>query len=268
MTSLLNVTSPRTRSWNVTSTPSGILNRMTGRSPASIRARAHRRRGRGRCRVFRRTSGSESRLAILLELRRRAEAVVRVTAVQQLVRVGRVEMQPLGLAIRSVHAADIRAFVPVEPEPAQILEDARLGLARRSLGVGVLDAQDERAILAMREQPVEERRPRVADVELTGRARCESYAHRQYRESTSSLRPCHGRNHDSKRHRMSRDRFAPADRIDAFVGLALDADAIDRDCRARRRAARGSRSMNGAIFGRSRMTVTSTFSTSKPARGR
>ena len=74
-------------------------------------------------------------------------------------------------------AADIRALVPVEPEPPQVLEDARLRLLRRSLGVGVLDAQDERAVLAVREQPVEERRAGVADVQLAGRTRGESNSH-------------------------------------------------------------------------------------------
>ena len=68
-----------------------------------------------------------------------------------------------------MRAADVGPLVPVEAEPAQVLEDAGLGLARRALGVGVLDAQDERAVLAVREQPVEQRRARVADVELPGR---------------------------------------------------------------------------------------------------
>ena len=47
---------------------------------------------------------------------------------------------------------------------------AALGLARRALDVGVLDAEDERAARAAREQPVEQRRARVADVQLPGRA--------------------------------------------------------------------------------------------------
>ena len=59
-------------------------------------------------------------------------------------------MQPLGLAIGTVRSTDVGTLVPVEPEPAQVLEDALLGLARRPLGVGVLDAQHERAVLAVR----------------------------------------------------------------------------------------------------------------------
>ena len=37
--------------------------------------------------------------------------------------------KPLGLPIRPVQAADIGPLIPVEPEPTQVLEDARLGLA-------------------------------------------------------------------------------------------------------------------------------------------
>jgi hypothetical protein len=50
----------------------------------------------------------------------------------------------------------------MQPQPAQILEDARFRLARGSLDVGVLDAEDERAVVSVREQPVEECRTRVA----------------------------------------------------------------------------------------------------------
>ena len=86
-------------------------------------------------------------------------------------------MQPLRLAIRTVTTADIGPFVPVEAEPAKIFEDAGFGLAGGSLRIGVLDAQDERAVLAVRKQPVEQRGPRVADVQLTGRAGSKADSH-------------------------------------------------------------------------------------------
>ena len=83
-------------------------------------------------------------------------------------------MQPLRLPIGTVGAANVRALVPLETEPAQILENAVFGLARRPLAVGIFDAQDERAVLAVGEQPVEERRAGIADVQVPGRARCET----------------------------------------------------------------------------------------------
>ena len=77
-------------------------------------------------------------------------------------------IETLRLEVGCVRAADIRPFVPVEAEPAQAVEDAVDHLLRRSLGVGVLDAQHEHAAVAAREQPVEERGARAADVEVAG----------------------------------------------------------------------------------------------------
>ena len=157
---------------------SGTRKRTTARSPA-VEAAArllgrHRAAGAG---VARRPAGREHRAAIGFELLRRAEAVVGVPAGEQLVRVRGVEVQPLGLAVRAAGAADVGPLVPVEAEPAQVLEDALLGLLGRSLGVGVLDAEDEGAVVAAREQPVEERGARVADVQLAGGAGRESDSH-------------------------------------------------------------------------------------------
>ena len=49
-------------------------------------------------------------------------------------------------------------------------------LPRRSLGVGVLDAQHEHAAMPPRVEPVEERRARAADVKVSGRRRREADA--------------------------------------------------------------------------------------------
>ena len=67
-----------------------------------------------------------------------------------------------------MRAADIRSLVPVEPQPAQAVDDARHHVPRRALGVGVFDAEHERAAVPAGEQPVEERRARAADVEIAG----------------------------------------------------------------------------------------------------
>ena len=72
----------------------------------------------------------------------------------------------------------------------------------------------ERAVLAVREQPVEQRRPRVADVQLTGRAGSESDAH----HSDSSIAVgVHVGVTAQQRDGVSGNRFAAADRVDAFV---------------------------------------------------
>ena len=178
MTSLLNVTSPRTRSSKV---DVGVVGHAEADDRAFARVdpapRLLPRETAAGAGVLRRAAGGERRLPLGVELLRRAEAVIGVIAGEQLVGVRRVEVQPLRLAVRAVRAVDVGALVPVEPEPAKILEDADLRLARRALGVGVLDAQDERAVLAVCQQPVEQRRARVADVQLAGRARSKSESH-------------------------------------------------------------------------------------------
>jgi hypothetical protein len=77
-------------------------------------------------------------------------------------------VKPLGLAVRAVRPLDVRPFVPIEPQPAKVVQDGELRLARRTPDVGVFDAQDERAVFTVREQPVEQRRARVPHVQLAG----------------------------------------------------------------------------------------------------
>ena len=100
-----------------------------------------------------------------------------MAAGQQAVGVRAVQVEPLGLAVRADGTAGIGAFVPVEPQPPQVLEDALLRLTRRPLAIGVFDAEDEGAAAIAREQPVEQRRPGVADVQLSGGARSKTQAH-------------------------------------------------------------------------------------------
>ena len=79
-----------------------------------------------------------------------------------------VNVVALALEIRPEIAANLRTFVPIEPEPAQPVVDRRgrfLGVARL---VRILDAQDERAAVMPREEPVEQRGARAADVQIAG----------------------------------------------------------------------------------------------------
>ena len=78
----------------------------------------------------------------------------------------------IGAAIAFARAGGVageRAFVPIQPEPAQAVEDDVHGLLRVARGVGVLDAQDERAAGVAGIKPVEQGRARAADVQIAGR---------------------------------------------------------------------------------------------------
>ena len=95
-----------------------------------------------------------------------AVAVVRASLRDEGVRHRAMPIAPLRLKVRPVRPADLRPFVPVQTKPAQPVEDAVHHFVRRALGVGVFDAQHEDAAEAPREQPVEQRRARAADVQV------------------------------------------------------------------------------------------------------
>ena len=63
------------------------------------------------------------RFALGLQLLRRGVVVVGQPLVEQLLHGGLVAVQLLRLVVRAVRAADLRALVPVEAEPAEAVED-------------------------------------------------------------------------------------------------------------------------------------------------
>ena len=81
-----------------------------------------------------------------------------------------VEPQALGLDVGAVVAPDLRALVPVEPQPPQRVQDGLGGAGHQPRLVRVLDAEDEPAPLAAGEEPVEEGGANIAQVGLTGGA--------------------------------------------------------------------------------------------------
>src|SRR5207245_7778957 len=106
--------------------------------------------------------------ALRLQLLGRAVAVVRAAGRDERAGHRAIAIEAFGLKVGPVRSADVRPFVPVEPEPAQPVEDAFDHLRRRAFDVGVFDAKDEHAAVAAREEPVEERRSRAADVQVAG----------------------------------------------------------------------------------------------------
>jgi hypothetical protein len=95
-----------------------------------------------------------------------------VPGVEQLRGVRAVDLPALALAVRPLGAADVRALVPVQAEPAQRGENRGLALARAAHRVRVLDAQDELAAVLPGKAQVEERDVGRADVGVArGRGR-------------------------------------------------------------------------------------------------
>ena len=143
-------------------------------------------------------------------------------------------------------------LVPVEAEPAQVVEDRRLRLERRALDVGVLDAQDERR----RREPRASSQLKSAVRALPTCSWPVGLGAKRTRIGNST-RPRHQRTTPfvEQRDGVRGDRLAAADGVDALVGLALDADAVDRDAERRRQLPRASRRRAAQSFGRSAITV-------------
>ena len=99
---------------------------------------------------------------------------------EQLVDGGLITLAALRLKVRAVRPAEPcrrrRAFVPVDAEPVEAVENRLQRLGDVALGVGVVDPQDELPAVLAGEQPVEQRRANAADVQITGRAGSEAGA--------------------------------------------------------------------------------------------
>src|SRR5262245_39210840 len=72
----------------------------------------------------------------------------------------------------------VGTFIPSKFEPFHRLEDAARHLVAGTLDVGVLDAQDESALILSGEKPVEECSPGPAYVEIARRRRRKANADR------------------------------------------------------------------------------------------
>ena len=107
------------------------------------------------------------RLPLLLNRLGRAVAIVGASLRYQAIRHRAIAIEPLGLKVRRVRSADVGSFVPIEPEPAQPVEDAGHHFPRGPAGIRVFDAQHERPAMTPGVEPIEERRAGAADVEVS-----------------------------------------------------------------------------------------------------
>ena len=77
---------------------------------------------------------------------------------------------PLALAVGAGGAAAVGAFVPVEAEPAQVVQHPRLRAGHRARGVDVLHPQDEQALVARAVLAGQQGRAEIAGVQVAGGA--------------------------------------------------------------------------------------------------
>jgi hypothetical protein len=107
-----------------------------------------------------------------------AAVVVEVISVTQLLKVAGVDLVPLALEVWPVLTACVGTFIPIEAKPPQSVVDHLHCFGSIARCIGILDAQDELAAGMAGEEPIEESRPRAADVQVASGRRSESDADR------------------------------------------------------------------------------------------
>ena len=110
-----------------------------------------------------------SGLAIGLELLLGAEARIGLALIPKLLGGLFVQVQALGLCIGAKVAAHLGTLVPVQAQPTHGAQDDLRVLVGGAGGVGVVDAQDERAAVCAGESPVIDSGAGAADVQLARR---------------------------------------------------------------------------------------------------
>src|SRR5262249_35050905 len=85
-----------------------------------------------------------------------------------------IDVETIGLAIGHVGATDIGSFIPVDPQPLQIVNKLVFVTHLTALKVGVFHAQHHGASTLADKEPIEEGSARVANMQLASRGRRES----------------------------------------------------------------------------------------------
>ena len=101
-------------------------------------------------------------------------AFINPPGIDEFFKIAGVNFPALALKIRTVRPTRLRAFIPVEAEPRQAIENRLprfVGVARF---IGVLHPQDELTAVFAGKQPAKQRGTRAAYVKIAGGRRCES----------------------------------------------------------------------------------------------
>src|SRR5205823_3569372 len=96
----------------------------------------------------------------------RARIFKNVARTPKLFQIPLVNIRSFALQIRSEISAGMRAFIPIETEPAQPFINRGGGFFSIARSIGVLDAQNEFAAVMSREEPIEKGCTCAADVEI------------------------------------------------------------------------------------------------------
>ena len=110
-----------------------------------------------------------------VELLGRIKGVVGPARLDELQGVLEVDFAAFALAVGGVGAADTDTLVDLDAAPLERLQNILLGAGDEPLRIGILDAENHRALVLTGEEVVVECRPDAADVERSGGAGCEAH---------------------------------------------------------------------------------------------
>ena len=116
------------------------------------------------------------RFALGLNFLGRGEIAVGMATGQQLCNGGLIFVAPLGLIVRRVGPPNSGAFVPIQAEPFEPMQNRRESCFDVTLLIGIVDAQEKLPAMLPGEEPVEQGRANSADVEVAGGTGGESRA--------------------------------------------------------------------------------------------
>ena len=130
------------------------------------------------------------RFALGLSVLRNFKVSIGLAGIQQLVQSCVVQVAPLRLKVRSVWSTDFRAFVPVEPQPAEGIQNRPKRGVNISLLIGVVNSQNKLTTIVACPQPAKKGGTHPADVHITGRAggKTSSNGHRKFSDKFPSHR--------------------------------------------------------------------------------
>ena len=177
-----------------------------------------------------------------------AVAVISPACVEKLLNERIIDVDAFALAVGAVWAAHIGPFVPVDAEPTQVFHERALVRGGGALPVRVFDAQDECPTGLACEHPVEQRRPGVAHVDVSGRGGRETDARHERYSNTA----------------MACAAIASPAPMGPRPSMLLALTATKRSSRPRRRARLDLSSvLRCDSLGRSAMILTSTWATTR-----
>ena len=112
--------------------------------------------------------------SLTFQLLFRTKAPECVTGLDQTQSVLLIYGKALRLPVRASGSADVRAFVPIYPQPSQVLKDLIFVLGSGTLPISVLNPENVSAVLLPGEKPRKQAGPYVANMKQACRTGCET----------------------------------------------------------------------------------------------